>query len=198
MILEQYNRWVNHPNIDPALKEELLNMDEKTKNDAFYTNIEFGTAGMRGLLGAGTNRINVHTIRKANVGFANYILSLGEDAKDKGVAIGYDNRHMSYEFAMDSAKVLSSFGITTYVFESLRPTPELSFAVRHLGCAGGIMITASHNPKEYNGYKLYDEKGCQLVPALASKVIALVNAVEDELAIKTDQADESLIHNIVK
>ena len=198
MILEQYNRWVNHPNIDPALKEELLNMDEKTKNDAFYTNIEFGTAGMRGLLGAGTNRINVHTIRKANVGFANYILSLGEDAKDKGVAIGYDNRHMSYEFAMDSAKVLSSFGITTYVFESLRPTPELSFAVRHLGCAGGIMITASHNPKEYNGYKLYDEKGCQLVPALDSKVIAIVNAVEDELAIKTDQADESLIHIIGK
>ena len=198
MITEQYNRWVSHPNIDPALKEELLNMDEKAKNDAFYTNIEFGTAGMRGLLGAGTNRINVHTIRKANVGFGQYICSLGEEAKKKGVAIGYDNRHMSFEFAMDSAKVLSTFGITTYVFESLRPTPELSFAVRHLGCAGGIMITASHNPKEYNGYKLYDDKGCQLVPALASKVIALVNAVEDELAIETNNADDSLIHIIGK
>ena len=198
MVLEKYNRWVNHPNIDPVLKEELLNMDEKAKNDAFYTNIEFGTAGMRGLLGAGTNRINVHTIRKANVGFANYICGLGEDAKKKGIAIGYDNRHMSYEFAMDSAKILSSFGITAYVFESLRPTPELSFAVRHLGCAGGIMITASHNPKEYNGYKLYDEKGCQLVPALASQVIALVNAVEDELAIETSNANEELIHVIGK
>ena len=198
MVAEKYNRWVNHPNIDPALKEELLKMDEKAKNDAFYTNIEFGTAGMRGLLGAGTNRINVHTIRKANVGFAHYICSLGEEAKKKGIAIGYDNRHMSYEFAMDSAKVLSTFGIVTYVFESLRPTPELSFAVRHLGCAGGIMITASHNPKEYNGYKLYDEKGCQLVPALASQVIAQVNAVEDELAIETSHADDSFIHIIGK
>lgn len=198
MILEKYNRWVNHPNIDPALKEELLNMDEKTKNDAFYTNIEFGTAGMRGLLGAGTNRINVHTVRKANVGFANYICSLGEEAKTKGIAIGYDNRHLSYEFAMDSAKILSTFGIVTYVFESLRPTPELSFAVRYLGCAGGIMITASHNPKEYNGYKLYDEKGCQLIPSIASQVISLVNAVEDELAIDTSHADDSLIHIIGK
>lgn len=196
MILEQYNRWVNHPNIDPTLKEELLKMDDQAKKDAFYTNIEFGTAGMRGLLGAGTNRINIHTIRKANVGFANYLCSLGEEAKTKGVAIGYDNRHMSYEFAMDSAKVLSTFGIVSYVFESLRPTPELSFAVRHLKCAGGIMITASHNPKEYNGYKLYDEKGCQLVPALAGKVIACVNAVEDELVIDTHQADPSLIHII--
>ncbi len=198
MVNEQYNRWVSHPNIDPLLKKELLSMDEKQKNDAFYTNIEFGTAGMRGLLGAGTNRINVHTIRKANVGFAKYICSMGEEAKKKGIAIGYDNRHMSKEFADDSARVLATFGITSYVFESLRPTPELSFAVRHLGCAGGIMITASHNPKEYNGYKLYDEKGCQLVPALASQVIALVNAVEDELAIETTSADESLIHVIGK
>ncbi|MGN1343155.1 MAG: phospho-sugar mutase [Traorella sp.] len=198
MILEKYNRWVNHPNLDPTLKEELLKMDDKAKNDAFYTNIEFGTAGMRGLLGAGTNRINVHTIRKANVGFAQYICSLGEEAKKKGIAIGYDNRHMSSEFAMDSAKVLSSYGIKVYVFDSLRPTPELSFAVRHLGCAGGIMITASHNPKEYNGYKLYDEKGCQLIPSLANQVIALVNAVEDELAIETSHADESLIQIIGK
>lgn len=198
MIEEKYNRWVNHPNIDPKLKEELLAMNEKQKNDAFYTNIEFGTAGMRGLLGAGTNRINIHTIRKANVGFAQYILSLGSAAKLSGIAIGYDNRHMSKEFAMDSAKVLASFGIKSYVFESLRPTPELSFAVRTLGCAGGIMITASHNPKEYNGYKLYDEKGCQLVPHLASQVIDRVNAVEDELAISVElTAEQEKCINII-
>ncbi|WP_373128129.1 phospho-sugar mutase [Dielma fastidiosa] len=190
MIEEKYNKWVNHPNIDPALKAELLAMDEKQKVDAFYTNIEFGTAGMRGLLGAGTNRINLHTIRKANAGFAQYITANGEAAMQRGVAIGYDNRHMSYEFAMDSAKVLASYNIRSYVFESLRPTPELSFAVRTLNCFGGIMVTASHNPKEYNGYKLYDEKGCQLIPDLAKQVIDRVNAVEDELAIRVDLSPE--------
>lgn len=190
MIEEKYNKWVNHPNIDPALKAELLAMDEKQKVDAFYTNIEFGTAGMRGLLGAGTNRINLHTIRKANAGFAQYITANGEAAMQRGVAIGYDNRHMSYEFAMDSAKVLASYNIRSYVFESLRPTPELSFAVRTLNCFGGIMVTASHNPKEYNGYKLYDEKGCQLIPDLAKQVIDRVNAVEDELAIRVDLTPE--------
>lgn len=190
MIEEKYNKWVNHPNIDPALKAELLAMDEKQKIDAFYTNIEFGTAGMRGLLGAGTNRINLHTIRKANAGFAEYITANGEAAMKRGVAIGYDNRHMSYEFAMDSAKVLASYNIRSYVFESLRPTPELSFAVRTLDCFGGIMVTASHNPKEYNGYKLYDEKGCQLIPSLAKQVIDRVNAVEDELAITVDLTPE--------
>lgn len=190
MIEEKYNKWVNHPNIDPALKAELLAMDEKQKVDAFYTNIEFGTAGMRGLLGAGTNRINLHTIRKANTGFAQYITANGEEAMQRGVAIGYDNRHMSYEFAMDSAKVLASYNIRSYVFESLRPTPELSFAVRTLNCFGGIMVTASHNPKEYNGYKLYDEKGCQLIPDLAKQVIDRVNAVEDELAIRVDLTPE--------
>lgn len=190
MIEEKYNKWVNHPNIDPALKAELLSMDEKQKVDAFYTNIEFGTAGMRGLLGAGTNRINLHTIRKANAGFAQYIVANGEAAMKRGVAIGYDNRHMSYEFAMDSAKVLASYNIRSYVFESLRPTPELSFAVRTLDCFGGIMVTASHNPKEYNGYKLYDEKGCQLIPDLAKQVIDRVNAVEDELAITVDLTEE--------
>lgn len=190
MIQETYERWCNHPNLDPSYKEVLLHMDEKEKEDSFYTTIAFGTAGMRGLLGPGTNRINLHTIRKANVGFAQYICEHGEDAMKRGVAIGYDNRHMSKEFAMDSAKVLATFGIRSYVFESLRPTPELSFAVRHFNCFGGIMVTASHNPKEYNGYKLYDEKGCQLVPALAEQVIAKVNAVEDELAIKAEPTKE--------
>lgn len=199
-VRDNYERWLNHPNLDAKLKEELEGMNEKQINDAFYTNVEFGTAGMRGVLGAGTNRINIHTIRKANEGFAKYIMDNGEEACKKGVAIGYDNRHMSKEFAYDSASVLASHNITCYVFESLRPTPELSFAVRELKCFGGIMITASHNPKEYNGYKLYDEKGCQLVPALAAKVVDNVNAISDELAIKPEltKEQEALIHVIGK
>lgn len=200
MVNEAYERWLNHPNLDPSYKEILENMTDKEKNDAFYTTIEFGTAGMRGLLGPGTNRINLHTIRKANEGFASYIEANGEEAKQRGVAIGYDNRHMSPEFAMDSARVLAKHGIRSYVFESLRPTPELSFAVRYFHCFGGIMVTASHNPKEYNGYKLYDEKGCQLVPSLAQQVIDRVNAVEDELAITADvtKEEEKLITIIGK
>ena len=190
MVNEAYERWLNHPNLDPSYKEPMEKMTEKEINDAFYTTIEFGTAGMRGLLGPGTNRINLHTIRKANEGFAGYIEAHGEEAKQRGIAIGYDNRHMSPEFAMDSARVLAKHGIRSYVFESLRPTPELSFAVRYFNCFGGIMVTASHNPKEYNGYKLYDEKGCQLVPALAQQVIDRVNAVEDELAITSDVTAE--------
>lgn len=188
--MNQHEIWKNHPNLDAKLREELETLNEKQLEDAFYTNIEFGTAGMRGLLGVGCNRINVHTIRKANQGFANYINANGAEAAGRGVAIGYDNRHMSYEFAMDSAKMLAKNGIKVYVFESLRPTPELSFAVRHFGCFGGIMITASHNPKEYNGYKLYDEKGCQLIPDLAAKVIAEVNAIEDPLALVAECTPE--------
>lgn len=200
MVNEVYEKWLHHPNLDPSYKEVLANMSEKEKNDAFYTTIEFGTAGMRGLLGPGTNRINLHTIRKANAGFAQYICAHGEEAKKRGIAIGYDNRHMSYEFAMDSAKMLATFGITSYVFESLRPTPELSFAVRYFHCFGGIMVTASHNPKEYNGYKLYDKKGCQLVPHLAEQVIERVNAAEDELALCANPTaeQEQLIHVIGK
>lgn len=200
MYKQNYERWKNHPNLDAALAVTLSAMNEKEIEDCFYTNIEFGTAGMRGVLGPGTNRINVHTIAKANEGFAQYIASNGEAACKRGVAIGYDNRHMSYEFAMVSARVLARYGIKSYVFESLRPTPELSFAVRYFNCFGGIMITASHNPKEYNGYKLYDEKGCQLVPALASQVIDRVNAIADELAIDTsvNAQQEALIEMIGK
>lgn len=190
MSNETYERWLNHPNLEPSYKPVLEAMNEKEKADSFYTNIEFGTAGMRGLLGPGTNRINIHTIRKANVGFAKYICDHGKEAMERGVAIGYDNRHMSYEFAMDSANLLATYNIHSYVYESLRPTPMLSFAVRHFHCFGGIMITASHNPKEYNGYKLYDETGCQLVPALAQQVIDNVNAVEDELAIMANPSEE--------
>ena len=190
LVEERYEKWVNHPNLDQRYKAELENMSDQEKNDAFYTTIEFGTAGMRGLLGPGTNRINIHTIRKATQGFANYIIKNGEEACKKGIAIGYDNRHMSRELAFDCADLLAKNNIASYVYDSLRPTPMLSFAVRYNKCFGGIMITASHNPKEYNGYKLYDDKGCQLVPHLADAVIHEVNAIEDELAIDANCTEE--------
>ncbi|MGM9954055.1 MAG: phospho-sugar mutase [Intestinibaculum porci] len=185
-----YEKWLNFEGLDASLKNELKSMDESTKEDAFYKNIEFGTAGMRGLLGAGTNRMNIYMIRKANVGFAKWILEQPDGAK-RGVAISYDNRHMSYIFANESAKVLAGFGIKTYLMESLRPTPELSFAVRYFKCAGGIMITASHNPAEYNGYKVYDDTGCQLIPEWADQVTKYVNEVEDELTVKVPSSDEA-------
>lgn len=185
-----YERWFNCETLDPSLKAELIAMNEKEKEDAFYTDLEFGTAGMRGILGAGTNRMNIYTIRKANVGFAKYILGL-ENGKERGIAIGYDNRHMSYRFAVESAKVLATFGIKSYIFESLRPTPELSYAVRFLKCAGGIMITASHNPKEYNGYKVYDDTGCQLIPEWGDIVVKYVNEVEDELGVEVCSNEEA-------
>lgn len=183
LVEERYTKWLNHQNLDPQYKPVLENMSAEEKNDAFYTTIEFGTAGMRGLLGPGTNRINIHTIRKATQGFANYIINNGTEACERGIAIGYDNRHMSRELAFDCAHLLAKNNIKSYIYDSLRPTPMLSYAVRYNHCFGGIMITASHNPKEYNGYKLYDDKGCQLIPVLADQVIAQVNAIEDELAI---------------
>jgi len=191
--------WKNHPNLDPKLKEELNRLSEVELKDAFYTNLEFGTAGMRGLLGVGCNRLNIHTIRKANVAFARY-LSQYPNVFNTGVAIAYDNRYMSYEFAVESANVLASFNIPSYVFTSLRPTPELSYAVRELGCEGGIVITASHNPKEYNGYKVYDNKGCQLIPELIDQVIFEINNIKDELAIEVHLSDAQtkLVHWIDK
>ncbi len=187
--LDTYNLWLNHPCLDEKSKEELLKMSEKEKEDAFYTNIKFGTAGMRGVMGVGSDRINIYTIRKATLGFANY---LNKNNKN-GVAIGYDNRHNSKEYAYDCAALLASQGIKTYLFDSLRPTPELSFATRYYKCDGGIMITASHNPKQYNGYKLYDETGCQLIPEIAEKVTTEVNKISDPLSIKVDDYDKSLI-----
>lgn len=187
---EKYQAWVSKPDLDPALKAELLGMSEEQKKDAFYMDAEFGTAGMRNLLGAGTNRLNIYVIQRANVGFAKYILAQ-ENGAERGVAISYDNRHQSYRFAIESAKVLAHFGIKSYVMESLRPTPELSFAVRHLKCAGGIMITASHNAKEYNGYKVYDDTGCQLLPADVKLIVDEINKVEDILAVPTATDDEA-------
>ncbi len=191
------NAWKNFKDLDPQLKVLLSKASDAELQDAFYTDLEFGTAGMRGLLGAGPNRLNIYTIRKANLAFARYLHQY-PDAQERGVAIAYDNRHMSKEFAMESAAVLAKNGIKSYVFSSLRPTPELSFAVRELRCEGGIVVTASHNPKEYNGYKVYDDKGCQLVPHLIDQVIAEINKIEDELTIDVSLNDyqKKLIHII--
>ena len=181
---------MNQENLEPYLKEQLHNLTEAEIEDAFYRNLEFGTGGMRGIVGPGTNRMNIYTIRKANVGFAQYLLNLGEHVKEQGVVIAYDCRHFSPEFAMESAKVLATYGIKSYIFESLRPTPELSFAVRYLKASGGIVVTASHNPPEYNGYKLYDESGCQLVPHQGDTVIELVEQVQDIFAIEVKSEEE--------
>ncbi|MBE6124872.1 MAG: phospho-sugar mutase [Erysipelotrichaceae bacterium] len=195
MIQEKYEQWLNHPAMDADLKEELLNMTPEQKHDAFYTDAEFGTAGMRGLLGAGTNRLNVYTIRKATTGFAKYLNSIAEHPT---VAISYDNRFKSTDFAVESAKVLAAYGIESFVFESLRSTPELSYAVRYLHCTGGIMVTASHNPKEYNGYKVYDSTGCQMIPEMVQGVIDEIKALGDELidSPKLNARQEALIHKI--
>ncbi len=166
-------------------------MDEKTKEDAFYTNLEFGTAGMRGYIGAGTNRINIYVVRQATEGLAKLIETKGEEAKKRGVAIAYDSRHFSPEFAFESAQVLAQHGIKSYVFEALRPTPELSFAVRHLNAYAGIMVTASHNPAPFNGYKVYGQDGGQLPPADADALTDFIRAIENPFAVELADLDES-------
>ncbi len=166
-------------------------MDEKSKEDAFYTNLEFGTAGMRGYIGAGTNRINIYVVRQATEGLAKLIETKGEEAKKRGVAIAYDSRHFSPEFAFESAQVLAQHGIKSYVFETLRPTPELSFAVRHLNAYAGIMVTASHNPAPFNGYKVYGQDGGQLPPADADALTDFIRAIENPFAVELADLDES-------
>ncbi|KMM63602.1 phosphoglucomutase [Bacillus glycinifermentans] len=180
-----YERWKNTENLDPELKSLLLNAEgnEKELEDCFYKKLEFGTAGMRGEIGPGPNRMNVYTVRKASAGLASYIAANGEEAKKRGVVIAYDSRHKSPEFALEAAKTLAANGVQTYLFDELRPTPELSFAVRYLHAYAGIVITASHNPPEYNGYKVYGDDGAQLPPAEADKLIEQVNAIENELEI---------------
>jgi len=186
IIKNEYEKWLNNSAHNDELRTELENMTQETIDDAFYTDLEFGTAGMRGIMGPGTNRMNLFTIRKANVGFAQFLLSNVDNAKNRGVAIAYDSRNNSYEFALESAIVLGTFGIKTYLFDGPRPTPELSYAVRHLDCAGGIVITASHNPPAYNGYKIYDESGSQVLPDDGDKVIAGVNKVKDVFSIEVE------------
>ena len=178
---ENYERWLNSPRVDDVTKVALKAMDQKEIDDAFFKDVEFGTAGMRGVLGPGTNRLNNFTVRKATVAFGKYLLELFKNTKEAGVVISHDNRHMSREFTLLSAQVLNDLGIKTYIFDSLRPTPELSFAVRYLKAAGGIMITASHNPKQYNGYKVYDETGCQLVPDKIARLLEIINELPNEL-----------------
>lgn len=195
---ENYQKWLNFAELPDYLREELVAMDEKTKEDAFYTNLEFGTAGMRGIIGAGTNRINIYVVRQATEGLAKLIETKGEDVKKRGVAIAYDSRHFSPEFAFESAQVLAKHGIKTYVFESLRPTPELSFAVRHLGTFAGIMVTASHNPAPFNGYKVYGEDGGQMPPADADALTDFIRAIEDPFAIELADLEESKASGLIE
>lgn len=180
---ENYQKWLEFTDLPDYLKDELVKMDEKTKEDAFYTNLEFGTAGMRGYIGAGTNRINIYVVRQATEGLAKLITTKGDEAKKRGVAIAYDSRHFSPEFAEDAARVLANHGIKAYVFESLRPTPELSFAVRHLNAFAGIMITASHNPAPFNGYKVYGSDGGQMPPADADALTTYIRAIDNPFTI---------------
>jgi phosphoglucomutase len=189
----KYGQWLAYETLDEELKRLLKERQDDWKwlEDGFYKNLEFGTGGMRGEIGPGTNRMNIYTVRKASEGLARYIESFGEEAKKRGVVIAYDSRHKSREFAMEAAKTLATHGIQTYVFDELRPTPELSFAVRYLHAFSGIVITASHNPPEYNGYKVYGEDGGQLPPETADAVIRYVNEVENELDIHVE--DEAIL-----
>ena len=194
---ESYQTWLDFADLPDYLREELVAMDEKTKEDAFYTNLEFGTAGMRGYIGAGTNRINIFVVRQATEGLAKLIESKGEEAKKRGVAIAYDSRHFSPEFAFESAQVLAAHGIKSYVFESLRPTPELSFAVRHYNAIAGIMVTASHNPKEFNGYKVYGEDGGQMPPADAAALTDYIRAIENPFTVELADLEASKENGLI-
>ena len=189
--MEQYNDWLNNPYFDEATKSELkaLEGNDKEIEERFYRELEFGTGGLRGILGAGTNRMNVYTVRKASQGLANFIKK--EGGEQKGVAIAYDSRRMSPEFADEAALCLAANGIKAYVFESLRPTPELSFALRELGCIAGIVVTASHNPPEYNGYKVYWEDGAQITAPKDKDIIAEVGKVKDYNEVKTMDKEEA-------
>ena len=188
---EIYAQWLENSYFDEATKEELKSIenDEKEIQERFYMDLEFGTAGLRGIIGAGTNRMNIYVVRRATQGLANYIAKVGKQSQ--GVAIAYDSRHMSPEFAKEAALCLAANGIKAYIFESLRPTPELSFAVRHLGCVAGINITASHNPPEYNGYKVYWEDGAQITPPHDTGIMGEVKAISDWETVKTASQEEA-------
>lgn len=195
-----YNLWKNYENLETEMRSNLEALEGKTKEleEAFYTNLEFGTAGMRGVIGAGTNRMNLYTVRQATEGLARFIEEQGEEAKKRGVVIAYDSRHKSPEFSLEAAKTLGKHGIKTYLFESLRTTPELSFSVRHLNTFSGIMMTASHNPPEYNGYKVYGEDGGQFPPAEANKLTEYVRQVENILEIDVLEKEELLEQNLLE
>ncbi|MCR4938386.1 MAG: phospho-sugar mutase [Lachnospiraceae bacterium] len=200
---ETFEEWISNDYFDAKTKEELLAIrnDEKEVEDRFYKDLEFGTGGLRGVIGAGINRMNVYTVRRASQGLANYIIkNAGEEGKKKGVAISYDNRRMSPEFADETALCLNANGIKAYVFDSLRPTPELSYALRTLKCIAGVMVTASHNPPEYNGYKVYWEDGAQVTPPHDTGIIAEVNAITDLSTVKTmdkEEAKKAGLYNVI-
>ncbi|XRG77800.1 phospho-sugar mutase [Rossellomorea sp. GAMAL-10_SWC] len=198
--INQFERWYKHPSLDYEIKSllEQMKSNKKLIEDNFYKNLEFGTGGMRGELGAGTNRLNIYTVRKASEGLARFIENQGEKAKHQGVVIAYDSRHKSPEFAMEAATTLGTHGIKTYVFESLRPTPVLSFAVRYLGAFSGIVLTASHNPPEYNGYKVYGPDGGQLPPAEADALTSFVDQVEDELSVEVASKVDLLANGLLE
>lgn len=190
MYKEKYNEWINSDIISEEIKDELKNIkDEKEIEDRFYKDLDFGTGGLRGIIGAGSNRMNIYTVSKATQGFANY---LNESFENPSVAVAYDSRNMSKEFATAAALTLCANGVKVFLYESLRPTPVLSFAVRYLNCKGGIVVTASHNPKQYNGYKVYDEFGGQVTDEKANKIISLVNDVKDFSMIKNMSEEEAL------
>ena len=197
--MNTYEQWKNHKQLDDQLLSELVEMEgnDEAIKDAFFSPLEFGTAGMRGIIGAGINRMNVYTVRQATEGLARLMESKGEEEKKRGVAIAYDPRRFSPEFAMEAAKTLGAHGIPSYVFESLRPTPELSFAVRHLNTLTGIMITASHNPPDYNGYKVYGEDGGQMPPADAEALTAIIREIEDPLDIAFLEEAELIEQNLL-
>lgn len=195
---ENFQKWADFADLPDYLRHDLESMDEKTKEDAFYTNLEFGTAGMRGLIGAGTNRINIYVVRQATEGLARLIESKGGNEKERGVAIAYDSRHFSPEFAFESAAVLAKHGIKSYVFESLRPTPELSFAVRHLNCFAGIMITASHNPAPFNGYKVYGEDGGQMPPHDADALTTYIRSIENPFAVEVADVEAEKASGLIE
>jgi len=196
---ETYQKWDQFADLDSTLKEELVTLaaDEKAAEEAFYKELEFGTGGMRGEIGVGTNRMNVYTVRKASQGFAAFIKASGEEAAAKGIVIAHDSRHFSPEFAMEAARTLAQHDIPAYVFESLRPTPELSFAVRYLKTFTGIMITASHNPAAYNGYKVYGEDGGQMPPADADALTAFVREIDDPLSIQVLSEAEAKTSDLI-
>ncbi|MBK5460056.1 MULTISPECIES: phospho-sugar mutase [unclassified Peribacillus] len=195
-----YTTWAGYQNLNGELRVllEEMQQDEAKLEDAFYKNLEFGTGGMRGEIGAGTNRMNIYTVRKATAGLAQYISTFGEEAKGRGAVIAYDSRHKSPEFALEAAKTLATFGVKAYLFDELRPTPELSFAVRKLNAFAGIVITASHNPPEYNGYKVYGSDGAQLPPEAADQVISYVNAIESELDLQIKEAKDLKEQGLIK
>ena len=198
--LKEYEKWCKGAAFDAETKKELesIRNDEKEIEDRFYQELEFGTAGLRGVIGAGTNRMNKYTVGKATQGLANYIIKQGTG--NKGVAISYDSRHMSDEFSKQTALILNANGIKTYIFESLRPVPELSFAVRELGCTAGVMITASHNPPKYNGYKVYWDDGAQIVSPVDKDIISEVRNIQDYAEIKTMPEEEAVkkgLYNVI-